>query len=466
MSASCRAGRARAGRHGPGRALAALAAGLLLAACSQSGLLTRQDYAASERALARGRPAEALADFPKGERGTFITTMERTYLGLLQGQADIDALLPYERVIDDRVRFDASREVHAFFYAETPEGYYASEHEIVWMHMLLSWGYSLRGQREDACVEARQAAQLLTARWSDVGHFDDPMLRTILAALWAWCGSWEDAQVDLRVAAQLDPSLDWARALGGRVAPPRNLFLVLGGVGPEPYWEPKLELNPLRGVRAIGFRFRGQHSPLGVETYTQIVTLHRTPDAAPWYARHIVRDNAIHDLIADSRYGAESAYESGVMATRYAAAGAFFAGAVAVGVTGGAAIWYVTFKYATGEAVAYGFAAGLAVPIAAVNYGQKEYNRMTAEARERFRSKTDPSPYYRYVRFLPEYAWLGWSDEPLDSRPWATRSDGLESEVLSPLTELGGRGPRVFLGFAPDVPAPDTKPGAEPGPAR
>ena len=106
--------------------VAGLLVGLLAAGCSATPLLTKEQYGPSRTALALGAPAEALARFPHGEEGTFITTMERTYLSLLQGRPDIDALARYSERIEDRVRYQVSRELKSFFYVETPEGYYAS----------------------------------------------------------------------------------------------------------------------------------------------------------------------------------------------------------------------------------------------------------------------------------------------------------------------------------------------------
>ena len=148
--------------------------------CAQS-LLLKKDYHPSLQAHYQGQPATALHHFPTGEPDSFITTMEQTYLKLLQGNPDINALQSYADAVEDRVRYDVSREVKSFFYLRTPEDYYASEHEIIWLHFLLSWGYSLRGEREKACIEARKSAHLLSYRWSEEGHFDDPALRIFLA---------------------------------------------------------------------------------------------------------------------------------------------------------------------------------------------------------------------------------------------------------------------------------------------
>ena len=148
---------------------------LLLAACSQTSLLTKQDYQKSQQHFVRGNADEALLEFPsRAEQGTFITTVEKSYLNLIQGKAQIKDLQRQADVLEKRVRYHVSREAKTFFYLQTPEDYYASEHEVIWLHLLLSWGYSLQGQYEQGCIEARQAGSLLSLPWSPSGHFDDP----------------------------------------------------------------------------------------------------------------------------------------------------------------------------------------------------------------------------------------------------------------------------------------------------
>ena len=117
-------------------------------------LLTRQDYRFTRTALEKKDFETAVKFFPAEEKNGFITSMEKAYLKLIQGKPEIDELIRYAEKIEKRVRFSASREIKTFFYVETPEGYYASEHEIIWLHMLLSWGYSLRGEYEKAYAPA------------------------------------------------------------------------------------------------------------------------------------------------------------------------------------------------------------------------------------------------------------------------------------------------------------------------
>lgn len=424
-----------------------IAAVFLGAGCSNpSGLLTRDDYADSQYALSQGDVEEALKRFPPGEEDAFITTMEQAYLNLLRGIPAIDDLRYYADLIEERFRVVVSREVKSLFYVDTPEGYYASEHEVIWMHMLLSWGYSLRRQYEKGCVEARQASHLLTARWSEEGHFDDPTLRLILGVLWAWCGSWEDAAVDFRVAAELDPALTWARELSRRETPPRNLFLVLGGTGPDPYWDADLQLNPMRGLRNLGFDMSGARSDLSVFPGDKRLELHLTPGAAPWYLRHLVRDNAIQELIGDSQYGVESVYEVGRYSVQQGAAIAVWTVITLGGVVLGLGVIYVGLEASSGELATL----GLGIMGAGFGLGKSVYKNMTRGSGRRLEQQTDPSYYYRLVRFLPEYAWIGWSDERLADRvPMALAAPPFREKKV-PLRAMGGTGAKVFLGFLPD----------------
>ena len=235
-------------------ALCALA--LSMSACSS--LNTRDDYLPSRKSLEIPRAAAARHELPTKEAAGFISLMERTYLSLLDGNPDIDRLFRYSKKIDDQVQYKVSREAGSFFYVVTPEDYYASEHEIIWMHMLLSWGFSMRGSCDDARVEAKVAANLMSMTFSPKGRFDDPFMRVFLSSLWMMCGDWEEARVDLRKAADLDPKLSWARQLASLDEKPADFTLVLCGAGPEPVWNPEAQTNIIRGVRSIGFEMKGQ----------------------------------------------------------------------------------------------------------------------------------------------------------------------------------------------------------------
>ncbi len=383
-----------------------LALVLFASGCSQQTLLTKHDYQLSQRDFMRGDAAKALNNFPRSnENGTFITTMERSYLSLIQGDPDIEGLKKQAKKLEERVRYKVSREARNFFYVQTPEDYYASEHEVIWMHLLLSWGYSLQGQYKNACIEARIASSLLSLAWSPEGHFDDPAMRLFLAGLWTMCGEWNEARVDLRAVWFMDNSLTWAKELAEHAQPPANLFMVLGGPGPEVVWTPELSANPLRSERQVSFKLRGQKNPLSITDKQGIkIRAHLSPDAGKWYERHLARESELHELILDSTYGGKAAVSS-------TKAGGLIAATTGLGLAvglGGTAIGAAIINNgATEEALYYGLAIISGSIKKGIDFSSKGYKKSTRQLKE----ELDPSTSYRFVRYLPEYLWIGWSDQ-------------------------------------------------------
>ena len=369
----------------------------LLPSCATRQLLRQSDYSAARQAFQARGPAGALNALPTGEGDTFIPLMERTVLNLLLGKPDIDALRHYARRIDDRVRYRVSRELAFLFYVETPEGYYASEHEIIWMHMLLSWGYSLRKDYDSAAIEAKKSALLLEGK-SKEGRFDDPMIRVVLGVLWAMCGRWEDARVDFRVAAHLEPKLKWAAPLAALEAPPEQLALILSGSGPEPFWDPRLSWNPIRGLRDLQFRgATDTANPTAFDAKGRRLPVYQSPNSASWYRRHLTRDNEIHNLIADSQYG-----ELALVSTAKAGLKSTFG--VVLGTT------LVVLSIGVGAAIIYyGGSAeaaqlGLVVMAGGSYWGYRVGADIVEESYDTARRELDLSDRYRYVRFLPDRA--------------------------------------------------------------
>lgn len=398
---------------------------LLVSACSQDRLLTKQDYQASQRDFMQGDAAEALFDFPRrAEKGDFITTMEQGYLNLIQGKADIKLMQRQADMLANRVRYHISREAKTFFYLQTPEDYYASEHEVIWLHFLLSWGYSLQGKYEDACVEAREAGSLLTLPWSPVGHFDDPAMRLFLAALWTMCGEWHEAQVDLRAAWFMDNSLTWAKELAERDLPPAHLFVVLGGPGPEPVWDPELTVYPLRTSRQVSLKLRGRKSRISLADSNGVVVAPQlSPDAGHWYKRHLERESELHELILDSAFGGKAA-ASGTVAGGKIATTTGIGLAVALG---GTALGAAIINYGTGDVLYY----GLAVAGASIQKGMQISQQGYEQSASKLKQDLDPSISYRFVRYLPEYLWMGWSDQSI-AYPVELRTPSTRIKILHP----------------------------------
>jgi hypothetical protein len=379
---------------------------LMLNACTS--LNTKRDYMASKEYMVHGEVANALDMLPKNEKGTFISIMEKTYLNLLLGNPDIDELFAYSKKIDNQVRYKISKDVKSLFYIETPEGYYASEHEIVWMHMLLSWGFSMRGQYDEARVEAKYASILLSSTWSPEGHFDDPFIRAFLGCLWTMAGDWEEARVDFRKAAKLDANMQWARALADLDVRPESIVVVLGGVGPEPEWEGNRH-SGIRGLRELSFTGQGKKSTLFIATATSNKSImHVTSDSSHWYVRHLERESELSELIKDTRYGVKAV---GSVTKGVFIIGAGIVGGLAImagGVGLGGLIIYLGAKGGSGGVIGL----GLVVAGAGITGGSKVIGNATDYAKEQVHDDLDESDSYRYVRFLPEYSWFNWYRKP------------------------------------------------------
>ncbi len=404
---------------------------LLCAGCSQNSLLTRQDYQKSRQEFAQGNTDKALLEFPRGrEDGDFITTMEKGYLSLLLNKPQMQGLTKQAALQENQVRYHVSREARTFFYVRTPEDYYPSEHEVIWLHFLLGWGYAQQGKYTDACVEARVASDLLTLPWSPSGHFDDPTMRLFLAGLWTMCGEWREAQVDFRAAWEMDNSLAWAKELADRDKPPAQLFIVLGGIGPEVVWDPEFKANPLRSGRRVSFRLNGRKSELSItDAHGAIVSTHLSPDASKWYERHLARESELDEMIQDSAYGGKAA-ASGAFAGGWIVASAGTGLFVAVG--GSALGVGIMYAYAqSGGADPRVYLAGFALIPASIIKGIEIAQTGYKDSTRNLKQELDPSPYYRYVRFLPEYLWVGWSDKDV-TFPVALHTPSENIEISHP----------------------------------
>jgi hypothetical protein len=409
-------------------------------------LLTKSDYAASTTYLEQWDIEKSLKYFPKGEKNKLITEMEKAYLNLLSGKPEMDNLIIFAQKTDNQIRVKASRELKSFFYMETPEGYYASEHEIIWLHLLLSWGYSMRGDRDKAYVEAKICANLLSNEWSVEGRFDDPYIRVLLGAMWTMCGEWEEAQVDFRAAYKLDKSMQWANTLGEMKQAPDKLIIILGGTGPEPKWDPELKSNPVRGFRGIKFYPRGIKSTLVLKDKNNYnVNLYLTPDSSYWYKRHFIRDNEIQDLIQDTKYAEKvtgsTMKNTGLFAANVAGGLLIAAGGIALG--GGVILLGLYLE--SGQLAAIGLVPLIGGPVWGYNYISKSYNNRI----EDFKQETDPSDNYRFVRFLPEYAWVGWALKK-NTEPFTAYKNG-KAVMTSESFNISSSINSVILGYYPDT---------------
>lgn len=416
---------------------------IIITGCS--GLNTKNDYISSTSHLASDDVNNAIKSLPRGEGKTFITIMERTYLNLLTGNPDIKKLADYSHIIENQVRYKISRGVKSFFFIETPDGYYASEHEIIWMHYLLCWGYALKGEMESARVEVNRAAVLLSNEFSDEGRFDDPFMRIICGLMWNICGEWDDARTDFRRALQLNPKITWLKQLINMDTPPANMMLLMGGTGFEPYWDPDAK-GLVRGLRGISFKGKGSKSDLTV-TGGQYETLNLfiTPDSSYWYKRHEIRNSEISDVIDDFKYTQKFGVSSGKLVSHIALA--IGGGLLIFTLIGGAGLGLVAIgAYAnSGEVMGAGAAVFLYGGYKGVDFATEQ----CSDAKRNYRREMNPAEKYRFVRFLPEYAWLGWSSKKI-TPPVSIKTGTKELELKNSYI-IKGKDTSVTFGYYPDL---------------
>jgi hypothetical protein len=246
--------------------------------------------------------------------------------------------------------------------------------------------------------------------WSETGRFDDPLIRIIMGSLWAMCGYWDEARVDFRVASDLAPSLKSCRELADMDRQPANLVMVLGGPGSEPVWDPELNPNLFRGARSIKFVPRGNKSAISLkDSANTSVSMNITPDSSNWYKRHFIRDNEIQDLVQDSKYG-QSLVTTAVKGTVISLGGLAIGITIATGgiAVGGAIIAWGVY-IGSGELAAVGFIPLIYGPVQGYYFARKSFST----SYDMSKRDLDVSEKYRFVRFLPEYAWLGWSGRDL-----------------------------------------------------
>lgn len=421
-----------------------LTVAMSLISLSCSTLNTKSTYYLSSSSLVAGDIDSAISSLPTGEGNTFITIMERTYLNLLKGNPETDRLASYAVKIDKQVRYKISREAKSFFFVETPEGYYASEHEIIWMHFLLSWGYSLRNDFSKARVEVNKSSVLLSNRFSEEGRFDDAFMRVICGVLWSMCGEWDDARADFRRAIKLNPSMKWISGLIDMDAPPENLVLILGGIGYQPYWHPEGE-RLIRGFRDVDFQGMGNKSQLTLSIPENIsLNLFITPDASGWYARHKTRNSEISDTIEDVKYSEQFGVSSSKMTSEILLGIA--GGLLIFGIIGGLGIGvFVLGIYAnSGEIAGLGIAGLVYGTYEGASFTGSHYKNATST----YKREMNPSDKYRFVRFLPEYSWIGWSNKRITA-PLKVNS-GDKSYSISNTTVISNNGANIITGYFPD----------------
>jgi hypothetical protein len=380
-------------------------------------LAQSQDYELATDYYRRGLPHKALESFPKKEEGGFITSIERSWLELLSGRGDPDMLLKLADSLEARRTVRISQESISLFYQESSDGYFPGEHEAVILNLLLGTIFAKLNDREKIRVSVKRASRYLETRWDGGIAFDDPFLRIWSAALWIACDEWGYAKVDLRKALKLQPDLTGLQPVIEAPKPPAYFHVVFAGSGPNIKWEPKV--GALDGPSQIRFFLSETKPNLILKSEAgQSPMLPLSVSSEQWYERHKVRNYVIRDVLADSKYMANSTVGGA------GAAGVYAAGTVGnlllanMGIAA-CALLIVVSIYGAGEiakaagssgsglmgalAPVVGILSGaLLIVRSADNFGSNQ--KSVGQSSSSIVDKTsNPARYYRFVRFLPDW---------------------------------------------------------------
>ncbi|TGL66494.1 hypothetical protein [Leptospira jelokensis] len=411
-----------------------------------SSLSKRQDYESSLRMYETGDLSKTISHLPSKEKKGFISVLEKAHLGFLNGGTDYKDLESLAEESKERLRFSATRSLKSFFYMESEDGYYASEAEIIYLHILLGLYYARAEEYDKAKIQARYASNLLSGEWSAEGQFDDPTLRLLLASLWLSTGSKEEAMVDFRKATQLKPQSHSIRSLTSETFPADGEFIfIFGGPGAEPTMDPSVNLNFIRGLRNLKFQTSGKQSTLLLLDNNKTLSLSLEKGTLGWYERHLIRDNEISELIQDSKYFqlvSATALKEGTKGT-LKITGSVLVGATIVAL--GAGIVYLGAEASSEELAA----AGITIMISGFKLGSEWVDQSIEDAKTNIKEDLDISTDYRYVRFFPEYVWIGKSKSKL-TNPKLTSTQGPVTYHLTPA--IGKI--KVRFGFVPDLQKP------------
>lgn len=377
---------------------------IFLNACGSTELIRDREYRAPMNSYRLGDPEGALNEFPKKERDGFITSVEKSWLGIWTGAKEKPDLEKHVKGFDERSATSLTREAETFLFQESEEGYVPSEPEVVILHLVAAM-IELQEKRWDrARVEAKRVAFYLRgSSRSAVSGFDDPALRLWLAGVWAALGEWNEARVDFRRANEIAPNPKMA-AWANRSAP-AEFRIRFTGVGPVLDWTAGTfppasiaDANPPEGEIVLG--------------------------TDRWMAWHFHRNTVLRDQLVKSNYMAQeteikTASVAGKVMAGAAAAGAIFLGiVVGVGLVVGAiaVLSQGGGGQGSGEALVSVGAVGAKIATGTAEHASAWNGRVNRGIDDHELERLESIKIYRTLRFMPRWIVFDLSDT-LTPRP-------------------------------------------------
>lgn len=386
---------------------------LLQIGCASSRELNKKDdYRLTYTHLKTKSYGAALKSYPSKEKLGFITTTEKSWIGLLSGDStDLKSIIKMGRQLPAKETTIISDEVSYFFYKKTADGYFPAEHEVIVFHLISAMNLLKQKNTEEARVEAKKAAFYLQDDYvNHQGAFDDPFLRVWLASIWVALEEWSPAQVDLRKASELSETYKWAGELAKKEQLPKKWIVVFQGTGPEIRWNPQGLQQHWTGKGSVQFEIP-KHVDVNISMSEKDVIPFKALSSTDMYIRHEKRNTAIRETLETSDYMIKS---SSLHVSAGAAKGMATAanGVLKVlGVVVGCAIFGGTI-YALGKAGASGDGAGELIALSfGLGYGSFKFlsaagsnlnKSVNQSVDETLENALDVSRTYRFVRFIPD----------------------------------------------------------------
>lgn len=411
----------------------------LIYACQTTkdfGNVNKHQYKNTRLALRKGDYQQAKMHYPDVNELYFIPTLEYGWISLLNGKVNTEKLVEMSQYLEDTKTVHIENEARRFFFKELDEFYLPAEHEIIMFHMISGLAFAKKGLPEQVCVEAKRAAYYLPGPFINKEDFDDPGIRMMLAALWLYCDNWQQARANLLKASKLSKKYTWAGELARKKIPPKNLAIILKGVGPEVVWKPEKEEA---GRWGLVFITEEKGDPLKITDEHEAITAFAEPTKT-WYIRHFERDTVPRTVLDEvkrtSKVVVGTAGAITVAAFALIGATIIVAGSIALS----AGLIALAGESGSSDAIETAIKFSGHLVMASLYLAKDSTEAGTTTAGEIYDDHADESENYRFVRFLPSYIYSVSSNKDF-------KNPRLNSQ--NPLIDRKTNNSRVLIFFEP-----------------
>lgn len=373
-------------------------------ACTHRQLIQDKEYDVSQKLFSEKLYSDAYITYPhEKEPNGFISSFEKNWISFWadqdsrafqqeEGRARLDVriqqLEQLVQQIDDRKVTKLTTEAGTFLFGEAEDGYNPSEHEILTLYLFLSMNYIQAGHLDLARIYVRRAADFLDGNpEGKEKKFDDAAIRLWMAGLWSQLGENDFAQVNLRVANQLQPNQKIQEWLQQQKKGP--LSIVFQGRGPRTQWNEYGEMTQFVFETPL-------HDPQSAFAKTD-----------EWFLWHQKRNTSLRETLIKSNYmmnsiGIQSA--RGLKKTSAVLLSApLYVLSVAVFVGGTALVIYAAAQSGGGsaEGLGYIFAGVLIASKGIFSLASKTFDSINQSSERDYQNQVEQIKTYRMFRYLP-----------------------------------------------------------------